>query len=86
MKLTPKLIEILKLMNSGWQLGLSKSCTGGWWLQKGGCGYGGESKRFHGNVKIFELVKENLIKSDGYGFPTQTYHLTEKGKGFLNEK
>lgn len=85
MKLTPKLKEILVLMKSGWQLGKSKALSCHWWLQKDGCGKGGEAKIIDGRVRVINLWREKLIESDGYGFPTETYHLTEKGKRIVNE-
>ena len=85
MKLNSKLIEILELMNSGWQLGNSGACMRGWWLQKGGCGKGGETKYLHGRTNVYELWTKKLIVSDGYNFPIEKYHLTEKGKKYIEQ-
>jgi hypothetical protein len=88
MPLTPKLIEILKLMNNGWELGLSDRARNGfeWWMQKGGLGRGGEAKQIHGRVDVYKLKREGLIDNDGkFHFPTTSYFLTDKGKQFLKE-
>jgi len=85
-KLTKKLIEILIFMNSGWELGISHAGSFGFWLQKGGCGKGGEYKEIHGRTNIYKLKIEGLIASNGYGFPTEKYHLTDKGKLFLERR
>jgi len=85
MKLSPKLIEILVLMNSGWELGRSNTSSLGWWLQKGGIGKGGETNEIHGRTNMYMLTNSKLIASNGYGFPTQKYYLTEEGKQFLKD-
>jgi hypothetical protein len=82
MKLSKKLIEILQLMNNDWELGFDKFRYK-WWLQKGGCGYGGDSKNIHGKTNIKFLIQENLISSKGFNYPTETYCITEKGKEIL---
>ncbi len=92
MKLTKKQIEILTLMNLGWELGKNTSTSARnishnrvWWLQKGGIGRGGESKEIHGKVNILNLYQEKLILSTGFNFPSEKYYLTKKGKKLLNE-
>jgi len=87
MKLSPKLLEILELMNDGWELGFSIGVSKAlWWIQKGGLGRGGEAKYPHGRIQIRRLSKEGLIANDGkHHFPTTPYFLTDKGKKFLKE-
>ena len=65
--------EILCLMSDGWQLGLDTS-TGRPWLQKDGCGIGGETKQVHTST-FLSLRKKKLIISNGYHFPLETYRL-----------
>lgn len=76
-----KLEEILRLMNSGWELGCGHS--GGYWLQKGGIGRGGECIWIHGRTNVYLLRGEDLIAPYGKEFPTQKYHLTDKGKEYI---
>lgn len=85
MKLSPKLIEVLQLMNNGWELGYSGH-QDHWWIQEGKLGYGGEAKNFHGRLKIYKLRELELIANDGrHHFPTTPYFLTNKGKDYLKE-
>jgi len=85
MKLSPKLIEILQLMNGGWELGFdSHQCK--WWVQKGKLGCGGDTIHPHGRIKISRLREEGLIANDGkHHFPTTPYFLTEKGKQYVKD-
>ena len=85
MKLSKKLIEILELMNNGWELGRDHHMCR-WWLQKGGLGYGGDAIRLHGRTKVRMLLSEGLIEDDGkHHFPTTPYYLTDKGEEYLKE-
>jgi len=77
--------EVVDMMEDGWELGCSVSVVmpdgkmttdGRWWLQKGGCGYGGDIKTVHGNV-IYALINQNTITKKKYGFPTTTYKLVK---------
>lgn len=74
-KLSAQQEEALKLMREGWQLGVDTTFSGGAWLQKGGCGYGGESKNIS-LATVHALSKKGLIDVDKDGFPLRTYKLT----------
>lgn len=82
MKISEAQIKLLQLMDSGWQLGTSSGITSRTWLQKGGCGKGGESRRVNTNTK-HALWEKGLIELDKIGFPTTTWKLTEQGKSAL---
>jgi len=82
-KLSKKLKEILELMNTGWELGIDHFNQERRWVQKGGCGFGGESKDIHKNANIKFLIFDGLIKSNGYDYPTETYRITNKGRTAL---
>ena len=79
MKLTKRLKGTLIMMDSGWKL--KRSHDGSWWMQNKGL----ETIWIHGRTNVHLLLKEGLIASDGYGFPTEKYHLTDKGKEFVND-
>ena len=86
MKLSKKLIEILELMNNGWELGFDDGFTSHWRIQQGGLGKGGNAIYPHGRTKIITLIEEGLITNDGkHHFPTTPYFLTDKGKQYLKE-
>lgn len=84
MKLSKKLVEILELMNNGYELGCTDEIQGyRWWLQKGGLGKGGDSVHLHRRVKVSKLRELGFIENDGkHHFPTTPYFLTEKGLVF----
>jgi hypothetical protein len=85
--LTPRQREVIELMDSGWQLGLSSkfitlhSTTPRAWLQKGGCGRGGETKDV--NMKTFyALCDKGLLEQldqDMLATP-KLYKLSRKAK------
>lgn len=88
MKLSKKLIEILVLMNTGWELGHDDTCSGSchWRIQEGGLGWGGKAIYPHGRTKVRTLIQLDFIAHDGkHHFPTTPYFLTGKGKQFLKE-
>lgn len=66
--------EVIDLMRSGWELGVSTSFDGRCWLQKGGCGRGGESKSVNART-VSALREAGLIESAGRSFPTEKYRL-----------
>jgi len=82
-KLSKNQLEVLRLMSEGWELGRSHGFDGDrpWWMQKGGLGRGGDSKKVNSNT-TFSLYKKGLIyKPDPKTeFPTEHWALTEKGK------
>lgn len=80
MKLSPAQLEVLRLMADGWELGSSVSSQrSSTWLQKGGCGRGGESQTVSANT-IAALWNRDLIEFGERSFPTQTYKLTALGE------
>ena len=79
MKITPAQASLLRYMRVGWELGHSSSYGSRTWVQKGGCGKGGESINVH--PKTFQkLLSNNLIEVDGKRHMTSIYKLTELGK------
>jgi len=77
-------IDTLCLMTQGWQLGVTQTFNGGCWLQKGGCGRGGESKTVSSSTKN-SMWNKGLIDTDKHGFPLCTYKLTEMGRHMVEE-
>ena len=82
MKLSKKVIEILKLMNNGYELKWTNSFNGSpWWLRKGR-----DNVYPHGRTRVSNLLQLGYIENDGkHHFPTTPYFLTEKGIDFLKE-
>jgi hypothetical protein len=76
--LTKKQAEVVYLMANGWELGLDIGIIGRYWIQKGGLGYGGESRNVHGNTAYF-LNRMKMIESVERHFPTERFRLTELG-------
>jgi hypothetical protein len=68
-------MEVLSKMADGWQLGRRDGVIDGRaWIQKGGCGYGGEIQSVSlGTVRAME--HHGYIVKDTYKYPTQTYRL-----------
>ena len=79
MKLSETQQHIIDRMKSGWQLGTSMDLRSRSWLQKGGCGRGGESEDVHGNT-VHALSDRKLIVVDSEGFPLRTYKLAGSAK------
>jgi len=80
MTLSKRQREVINLMGKGWELGESMTFNGSSWIQKGGCGKGGESKTIHWNT-IGALLDRELILQNTERFPLRTYKLTDKAKG-----
>lgn len=79
MKTTSAQRHVLRYMRSGWELGHSKSYINRRWLQKGGCGKGGESINVH--PKTFNSLLSNKLIEFKRKTPTASiYQLTELGK------
>ena len=74
MKLSKAQQEVVDLMREGWELGVSTDFTGRCWLQKGGCGKGGETKDVR-STTVGALREAGVIKICGYSFPTTRYQL-----------
>lgn len=79
MKLSETQQHVIDRMKSGWQLGTSMDLRGHSWLQKDGCGRGGETEDVHGNT-VSALWSKNIIVTDHERFPLRTYKLAEGAK------
>jgi len=75
--------EILHLMSEGYELGLDISYRGGYWLQKGGLGRGGESKHDISSDVCWSLRRKDYISTKYRRFPTEAFQLTKLGKKAL---
>lgn len=87
MKLSKTQLEVLRLMASGeWELGFTSGFGDAhYWMQKGGLGRGGETKKI--NVKTgHALYRKGFTELSKLGFPTSHYRLTEKGQKALEEE
>lgn len=79
MKLSKTQAEAVRLMRAGWELGTVSGIGGRAWLQKGGCGKGGESKKI--SMTTFgSMWRKGLIEHHEFRYPTQTYRLTTAGQ------
>lgn len=78
-KLSEAQQHVVDLMKSGWQLGVSTDYRGYSWIQKDGCGRGGETEDIHGNT-VSALINKNIIVIDAERFPLRTYKLAESAK------
>lgn len=78
-KLSDTQQHIVDLMKSGWQLGVSTDYRGYSWIQKGGCGQGGETEDVHGNT-LSALRNKGIIVVDVEAFLLRTYKLAEGTK------
>lgn len=79
-KLSPAMLEVLRLMNSGWELAKGGGARDiRFWLQKGGTGRGGESKNISASTWI-ALCNRGLVIENKIKYPTTTYNLTPAGE------
>lgn len=69
--------HIVDRMRDGWELGESTSISSGSgnWLQKGGCGRGGETEDGIRYDTLQSLFKKGVILVTKDGFPLRTYKL-----------
>lgn len=73
LKLSKVQQNILDLMNTDWEL--SESLTSRrYWLQQGGSGKGGDTKKVASSTVSF-LLKNNLIELNERKFPKATYKI-----------
>lgn len=73
-KMTKAQQEVIAMMCDGWELGVSTALYGRCWLQKGGCGKGGETKSV--NRKTVAALRESgMIEIAERSFPTDKYRL-----------
>lgn len=78
---TKKQLEVLTLMNEGWEMGVSTSYINAGFakLQRGGIGRGGEVRKIH-NKTFDSLLERGLIKKRKHGFPASIFQLTDTGR------
>ena len=82
-KLSKAQVYVLWPMANGWQLG-HDTHTNRYRVQKGGCGYGGDSLPVHWRT-CHTLLAAGMIEADtAYRYPTRTYHITGAGLNALN--
>lgn len=79
MKLSDSQQHVIDRMKSGWQLGTSMDLRAHSWIQKGGCGSGGDAEDVHGNT-VSALFDKKIIVMDSERFPLRTYKLAESTK------
>ncbi len=79
MKLSETQQHVIDRMKSGWQLGTSTSLHPCSWLQKDGCGRGGEAEDVHAGT-VHSLLDRGMIIVDHEGFPLRTYKLAGGAK------
>jgi hypothetical protein len=75
MKLSKTQQDIIDLLVDGWEMGWSRTLDGGVWIQKGGAGRGGESRKVNINTAK-ALLKMGQIRCVENGYPTARYRLT----------
>ena len=73
-KLSKTQQEVIALMSSGWELGVSNGFDGRCWLQEGGCGKGGHVKPANSRT-VNALREAGLIEAYSTSFPTTKYRL-----------
>ncbi len=84
-KPTPAMLEVLRMMANGWELGLNAYPGGqGYWMQRGGLGRGGPAKGVNSNTAS-GLLQRGLFTL-GEGFPTRPATLTETGRKIAEAK
>lgn len=76
------MLEVLRLMMDGWELGHYSGMDGHWVIQEGGIGKSGKAKYPHSSTG-FGLLKRNLITSGVDRFPVTIYHITPAGRKAL---
>lgn len=76
MKLSMAQQEIIDKMSNGWELGFAESFNCRFWLQKGGCGKGGETKGVR-STTVASLQGKGLIEIAKKGYPLSTYKLAQ---------
>lgn len=82
MKLSKAQLEIITLMQAGWEMGKSEAFSSNHaWVQKDGVGRGGESKNM--SIATFtSLLEKKMIEIKHKSFPTSKYQLTDLGKNY----
>ena len=74
MKLSKIQQEVIDLMRDGWELGQSKGFHESTWLQQGGCGKGGPTKKIS-SATLTALYDRGLIVKNEHKYPRTTYKL-----------
>ena len=78
-RLSKSQIEAIRFMRNGYELGRTSGFCTSVWLQKGGCGCGGDTAKIKENT-FHSLLTRGLITSTSYKYPTTTFCLTELGE------
>lgn len=73
-KLSKAQQAVLDLMNDGWELGWGLDFHGRCWIQKGGVGFGGESKDIS-SATAYALRRDGHIVCVENKFPAARYHV-----------
>ena len=76
-KLSKPQQEVIDLMRDGWELGTSMIMDSRSWLQKGGCGRGGDTKEVNASTK-HALYVRGLIERKTTEFPLVTWKLVDE--------
>ena len=84
-KPTKKQMEILTLMDSGWEMGVSSAFDFSAWVQKDGVGRGGAVVRLHANT-FSGLSHRGFIEPAKHGYPSSIWKLTESGRAAARAK
>ena len=74
-KLSANQQSVVDKMKEGWQLGLHMGYNTRYWLQKNGCGRGGETQEVNAHTAR-ALRSKGLIVVDETSFPLQTFRLS----------
>lgn len=77
-KLSPAMQHVIDLMANDWELGHSSGMRASVWLQRGGCGRGGDTRQVHAST-FYGLYQRKLIRERKRDCPTTTYQLTALG-------
>jgi hypothetical protein len=70
---------VVDKMREGWELGCGMDLHGHPWLQKNGCGRGGETIKVNRNT-FCSLLSLGVIENVNRTFPLATYKLKSKEK------
>ena len=69
-ELTKNQKHVVDRLRDGWELGLDTD----YWLQKGGCGFGGESEKVNSST-AHALYKKGVVVVKSSRFPLDTFRL-----------
>ncbi len=80
-KLSKNQQEVVNRIKEGWALCVSNSFNRRVWLQKDGCGRGGDTEPVHGST-FYALYKRELVELKKDGYPTQCWGYKPKEKAY----